>query len=331
VSNPKGPLEIVERDIPEPTAGQVRIKVQACGICHGDWYVKEGLIPGIQYPRVPGHEIAGVIDAIGSEVTRWKKGQRVGVGWFSGHCGHCESCRRGDFVTCSYAQLPGITHDGGYSDYMIAPIEGIASIPDELSATDAAPLMCAGMTNYNALRNSGARAGDLVAVLGIGGLGHLGVQFASKMGFNTVAIGRGKDKEELARRLGARQYIDSRSQNAAEELIKMGGAKVILATVPSGKAMSAILGGLAVNGKLVIIGASDEPIEVPQALFISGRRSLIGWPSGTSIDSQDTLSLSVRSDVRSMTEVFPFESVTEAFESMMSGKARFRAVLNIGN
>jgi len=331
VPKPKGSFEIVERDIPEPSSGQVRIKVQACGVCHGDWYLKEGLIPGIQYPRVPGHEIAGVIDAIGSEVTQWKKGQRVGVGWFSGHCGHCESCRRGDFVTCSYAQLPGITHDGGYADYMIAPTEGVASIPDELSATDAAPMMCAGMTNYNALRNSGARVGDIVAIHGIGGLGHLGVQFASKMGFNTIAIGRGKDKEELARRLGARHYIDNRSQNAAEELAKLGGAKVILATVPSGKAMTEILGGLAVNGKLVIIGASNEPIEVPQVLFISGRRSLMGWPGGTSMDSQDTLSFSVRSDVRPMTEVFPLEHVTEAFEQMMSGKARFRAVLNMEN
>jgi D-arabinose 1-dehydrogenase-like Zn-dependent alcohol dehydrogenase len=331
VSKPKGPFEIVEQDIPEPGSGQVRIKIQACGLCHGDWFIKEGLISGIQYPRVPGHEIAGVIDAIGSEVTQWKKGQRVGVGWFAGHCGHCESCRRGDFVTCSYAQLPGITYDGGYADYMIAPTEGLASIPDGLSATEAAPMMCAGLTTYNALRNSGARVGDLVAVLGIGGLGHLGVQFASKMGFNTIAIGRGKDKEELARKLGARQYIDSRSQNAAEELTKLGGAKVILATVPSGKAMSAILGGLAVNGKLVIIGASDEPIEVPQALFISGRRSLIGWPGGTSMDSQDTLSFSVLSDVRPMIEVFPLEHVTEAFEQMMSGKAKFRSVLRTGN
>lgn len=331
VSKPKGPFEIVERDIPEPGASQVRIKVQACGVCHGEWYIKEGLIPGIQYPRIPGHEIAGVIDAIGSEVTQWKTGQRVGVGWFSGHCGHCESCRRGDFVTCSYAQLPGITHDGGYADYMIAPAEGVASIPDELSATDAAPMMCAGMTTYNALRSSGARVGDLVAVLGIGGLGHLGVQFASKMGFNTIAIGRGKDNEELARKLGARQYIDSRSQNAVEELTKLGGAKVILATVPSGKAMSAVLGGLAVNGKLVIIGASVEPIEVPPALFITGRRSLIGWPSGTSIDSQDTLSFSVLSGVRPMTEVYPLEKAADAYEQMMSGKARFRAVLNMGN
>lgn len=331
VSKPKGPFEIVERDVPEPSAGQVRIKVQACGVCHGDWYVKEGLLPGTQYPRVPGHEIAGVIDATGSEVTQWKEGQRVGVGWFAGYCGYCESCRRGDFVTCSYVGLPGITYDGGYADYMIVPAEGLAIIPDQLTATDAAPLMCAGITTYNALRNSGARVGDLVAILGIGGLGHLGVQFATKMGFNTIAIGRGKDDKELVKRLGARQYIDSRSQNAAEELTKLGGAKVILGTVPSGKAMSAILGGLAVNGKLVVIGGSEEPIEVPPALFISGRRSLIGWPSGTSMDSQDTLSFSVLSDIRPMTEVFPLEHVTEAFEQMMSGKARFRAVLKTGN
>jgi D-arabinose 1-dehydrogenase-like Zn-dependent alcohol dehydrogenase len=334
VSKPKGPLEIVERDIPEPGPMQVRIKVQACGICHSDSFTKEGLFPGIQYPRVPGHEIAGVIDVVGKDVTttnEWKAGQRVAVGWHGGHCGHCESCRRGDFVTCRYAQVPGISYDGGYADYMIAPTEALASIPDELSATDAAPLMCAGITTYNALRNSGARAGEVVAILGIGGLGHLGVQFAAKMGFRTIAIARGKDVEELVKKLGARQYIDNRSQNAVEELNKLGGAKVILATVPSGKAMSEILGGLAVNGKIVIIGASDEPIQVPTSLMILGRRSLIGWPAGTSIDSQDTLSFSVLSGVRSMNEVFPLERAAEAYELMMSGKARFRCVLTTGN
>src|SRR2546426_10455571 len=331
VSKPKGPLEIVEKDIPEPGAAQVRIKVQACGVCHSDSFTKEGLFPGIQYPRVPGHEIAGVIDKVGKDVTQWEPGQRVAVGWHGGHCGHCESCRRGDFVTCKYAQVPGISYDGGYADYMIAPIEALALIPEQLSAIEAAPLMCAGITTYNALRNSGARAGDVVAILGIGGLGHLGVQFAAKMGFRTIAIARGKDEEELVKKLGARQYIDNRSQNAVEELNKMGGAKVILATVPSGKAMSEILGGLAVNGKLVIIGASDEPIQVPSFLFISGRRSLIGWPAGTSIDSQDTLSFSVLSGVRSMNEVFPLEKAPEAYEQMMSGKTRFRAVLTTGH
>jgi len=331
VSKANGPFEIVERDIPEPSAAQVCIKVQACGVCHSDSFTKEGLFPGIQYPRVPGHEIAGVIDKVGKDVTQWEPGQRVAVGWHGGHCGHCESCRRGDFVTCKYAQVPGISYDGGYADYMIAPIEALALIPEQLSAIEAAPLMCAGITTYNALRNSGARAGDVVAILGIGGLGHLGVQFAAKMGFKTIAIARGKDEEELVKKLGARQYIDNRSQNAVEELNKLGGAKVILATVPSGKAMSEILGGLAVNGKLVIIGASDEPIQVPSFLFISGRRSLIGWPAGTSIDSQDTLSFSVLSGVRSMNEVFPLEKAPEAYEQMMSGKARFRAVLTTGH
>ena len=332
VSKANGPLEIVERDIPEPGARQVRIKVQACGVCHSDSFTKEGLFPGIQYPRVPGHEIAGVIDEVGKDVTQWEPRQRVAVGWHGGHDGRCESCRRGDFVTCKYLQVPGIAYDGGYSDYMIAPIEALASIPEQLSAIEAAPLMCAGITTYNALRNSGARAGDVVAILGMGGLGHLGIQFAAKMGFNTVAIGRAKDKEEeLMKNLGARQYIDNRSQNAVEELNKLGGAKVILATVPSGKAMTEILGGLAANGKLVVIGASDEPIQVPPALMIMGRRSLIGWPSGTSIDSQDTLSFSVLSGIRSMNEVFPLERAAEAYEHMMSGKAKFRCVLTTGN
>ncbi|MGB0029054.1 MAG: alcohol dehydrogenase [Nitrososphaeraceae archaeon] len=331
VSKPKGPFEIVERDIPEPGPMQVRIKVQACGVCHSDSFTKEGLFPGIQYPRVVGHEIAGVIDKVGKDVTQWEPRQRVAVGWHGGHCGHCESCRRGDFVTCTYLQVPGISYDGGYADYVIAPTQALALIPEQLSAVEAAPLMCAGITTYNALRNSGARAGDLVAILGIGGLGHLGVQFADKMGFSTIAIARGKDEEELVKKLGARQYIDNRSQNAVEELNKLGGAKVILATVPSGKAMSEILEGLAANGKLVVIGASDEPIQVPTALMILGRRSLIGWPAGTSIDSQDTLSFSVLSGVRSMNEVFPLERAAEAYDLMMSGKARFRCVLTTGN
>jgi D-arabinose 1-dehydrogenase-like Zn-dependent alcohol dehydrogenase len=331
VSKPNGPFEIVERDIPEPGAGKVRIKVQACGVCHGDSATKEGIFPGIQYPRVPGHEIAGVIDAKGKDVTDWKMGQRVGVGWFAGHCGQCESCRRGDFSTCRYAQVPGISFDGGYAEYMVAPTDALASIPDELSATEAAPLMCAGITTYNALRNSGARVGDVVAILGIGGLGHLGIQFAAKMGFNTIAIGRGKDKEELVRKLGAKHHIDSKSQNPVEELGKLGGAKIILGTVPSGKAMSEVLGGLAINGKLIMIGASEEPLEVSPIFFLSGRRSVVGWPSGTSIDSQDTLSFSVLSGVRSMNEMFPLEQATKAYEQMMSGKARFRAVLTTGH
>jgi D-arabinose 1-dehydrogenase-like Zn-dependent alcohol dehydrogenase len=344
VSKANGPFEIVERDIPEPGDPQVRIKVQACGICHGDSVTKQGLFPGIKYPRVPGHEVAGVIDEVGKDVTQWKAGHRVAVGWYGGHCGHCESCRRGDFITCKYAQVPGISYDGGYADYMIAPTAALALIPEQLSATEAAPLMCAGITTYNALRNSGARVGDVVAIIGIGGLGHLGIQFATKMGFRTIAIARGKDKEEMARRLGAIHYIDSQSQNVVEELVKFdsigngngsaegaGGAKVILATVPSGKAMSEVLGGLSVNGKLIVVGASDEMIEVPPLLLISGRRSIVGWPSGTSIDSQDTLSFSVHSGVRSMNQVFPLEHAPEAFELMMSGKARFRCVLTTGN
>lgn len=332
VPRANGPLELVKRDIPEPGNRQVRIKVQACGICHSDSFTKQGLFPGIQYPRVPGHEIAGIIEKVGTDVTQWDSGQRVAVGWHGGHDGTCESCRRGDFVTCKNAQVPGISYDGGYSDYMIAPIEALASIPEQLSAVEAAPLMCAGITTYNALRNSEARPGDVVCILGMGGLGHLGIQFAAKMGFNTVAIGRARDKEEeLMKKLGARQYIDNKSQNAVEELNKLGGAKVILATVPSGKAMTDILSGLAVNGKLVIIGASDEPVEVPPALMILGRRSLIGWPAGTSMDSQDTLSFSVLSGVRSMNEVFPLERAAEAYDHMMSGKAKFRCVLTTGN
>jgi D-arabinose 1-dehydrogenase-like Zn-dependent alcohol dehydrogenase len=332
VSKANGPFELVEKDIPEPAATQVRIKVQACGICHSDSLTKEGLFPGIQYPRVPGHEIAGVIDKVGKDITQWKPQQRVAVGWHGGHCGHCESCRRGDFITCKYAQVPGISYDGGYADYVNVPVEALASIPEQLSAVEAAPLMCAGITTYNALRNSGARADDLVAILGIGGLGHLAIQFAAKMGFNIVAIGRaGGKEEELAKNLGASQYINNRSQNAVEELNKLGGAKVILATVPSGKAMTEIFEGLAVNGKLVIIGASDEPIQVPLFPLILGRRSLIGWPSGTSIDSQDTLSFSVLSGVKSMNEVFPLERAAEAYDLMMNGKARFRCVLTTGN
>jgi D-arabinose 1-dehydrogenase-like Zn-dependent alcohol dehydrogenase len=339
VSKANGPFEIVERDVPEPGPMQVRIKVQACGICHGDSVTKQGLFPGIKYPRVPGHEIAGVIDEVGKNVIGWKPGQRVAVGWHGGHCGHCEFCRRGDFLACRYAQVPGISYDGGYADYMITSTEALAMIPKELSAIEAAPLMCAGITTYNALRNSGARVGDVVAILGIGGLGHLGIQFAAKMGFRTIAIARGKDKEEMAIKLGAIHYIDSQSQNVIEELAKFGsgenggaaegtaGAKVILATVPSGKAMSAVLGGLSVNGKLIVIGASDEIIEVPPLLLISGRRSIMGWPSGTSIDSQDTLSFSVHSGVRSINQVFPLERAPEAYELMMSGKARFRCVL----
>jgi D-arabinose 1-dehydrogenase-like Zn-dependent alcohol dehydrogenase len=328
ITEPKGALELVERDISEPGAGFVRIKVETCGVCHSDSFTKEGIWPGIQYPRVPGHEIAGIIDAVGTGVAGWTPGQRVGVGWHGGHCGHCDSCRHGDFVTCQIAsQVPGITYDGGYAEYMIAPAGALARIPEELSAVDAGPLMCAGVTTFNPLRNSGARPGETVAVLGVGGLGHLGIQFAAKMGFKTVAIARGRDKEPLARKLGAWHYIDSQAQDAAAELAKLGGARVILATVTSGKAMSAVLGGLGVNGKLIILGAAAEPLEMTASLLIAGRRSIMGWPSGTSIDSQDTLAFSVLTGVRPMTEVFPLERAAEAYERMLSGKARFRAVL----
>jgi D-arabinose 1-dehydrogenase-like Zn-dependent alcohol dehydrogenase len=332
VDRPHGSLQLVERDVPEPGAGSVRLKVEACGICHSDSITKEAVFPGIQYPRVPGHEVAGIVDAVGAGVAGWTPGQRAGVGWHGGHCGRCDSCRRGDFLTCSIApQIPGITYDGGYAEYMIVPAGALALIPEELSAVEAGPLMCAGITTYNSLRHSGARPGDLVAVLGVGGLGHLGVQFSAKMGFKTVAIARGTDKEPLARQLGAWRYIDSQVQDAAAELLALGGAKVILATVTHGKTMSAALGGLGVNGRLIVLGAPPEPLEVPAGLLISGRRSVMGWPSGTSIDSQDTLAFSVLAGVRAMTEVFPLERAAEAYDLMMSGKARFRAVLTTGH
>jgi D-arabinose 1-dehydrogenase-like Zn-dependent alcohol dehydrogenase len=325
-----GPFELVERDIPEAQPGWVRIKVDACGICHSDSLVKEGLWPGIQYPRVPGHEIIGVVDRVGDGVKPWKNGQRVGVGWHGGNCGNCDHCRRGDFFACNVALLTtGISFDGGYSEYMVAPPEALARVPDELAAVDSAPLMCAGVTTFNALRNSGARGGDVVAVLGIGGLGHLGVQFAARMGFKTVAIARGKDKGAFAKKLGAHHYIDSQASDPAAELSKLGGAKVVIATVTHAGAMEAVLGGLAPNGVLMVIGAAG-PLSVDPILLISGSRSVKGWYSGTAIDSQDTLSFSALSGVHSMNEVFPLERAAEAYDRMMSGKARFRVVLNIG-
>jgi D-arabinose 1-dehydrogenase-like Zn-dependent alcohol dehydrogenase len=330
VARPGGALEIVERDVPQPGAGMVRVKVEACGICHSDAYVKEGTFPGIEYPRIPGHEVVGVVDAVGAGVERWKPGQRVGVGWHGGQCGVCDPCRRGDFFACEKGvPMTGITRDGGYADYLIASAGGLALVPDGLSAVEAAPLMCAGLTTFNALRNSGARPGDLVAVLGLGGLGHLGVQFAAKMGFRTVAIARGADKRPLATKLGAWRTIDSQSQDPAVELAKLGGARIILATVTNGEAMSATLGGLGPHGKLLVLGAPPS-ISVSPGLLIGGRRSVEGWYSGTSIDSQDTLAFSVQSGVRSMNEVFPLERVGEAYERMISGKARFRVVLTLG-
>lgn len=330
VSSPKGPLELVERDIPEPGARQVRIKIQACGICHSDSFTKDGVFPGIKYPRVPGHEVAGVIDKLGSDAQGWKVGQRVGVGWHGGHCFTCEPCRRGDFTLCKNQKVSGISYDGGYADYMIAPIEALALIPDELSAVDAGPLMCAGITTFNALRNSGARPGERVAILGVGGLGHLAVQFAAKMGFNTIAIARGKDKEALAKKLGAKLYIDSKTQDPAAELTKLGGAKVILATATDAETISKAMSGLGPNGKMVVVGISNEPLQVPALSLIGSRSSVMGWPSGAATDSEDTMSFCALTGVRSMNETYPLERAAEAYDKMMEGKARFRIVLTTG-
>lgn len=330
ITRPGGPFELVEREIPQPPAGHVRIKIQACGVCHSDTLVKEGQWPGLQYPRVPGHEIVGVVDAVGAGVTQWKTGQRVGVGWHGGNCGTCDNCRRGDFFGCTVAlQVTGISFDGGYADYTVVPAIAVASMPDDLSPADAAPLMCAGVTTFNALRNSGARAGDVVAVLGLGGLGHLGVQYASKMGFKTIGIARGKDKEPLAKKLGAHHYIDSQSQDASAELQKLGGARVILATVTSGEAMASVQGGLGLHGTLMVVGAAQS-IAISPLVLILGERSVKGWYSGSAVDSQDTLKFSVLSGVRSMNETFPLDRVAEAYDRMISGKARFRVVLTMG-
>ncbi len=329
VAAANGPLELVERPIPQPGPGAVLIRVEAYGICHSDSLVKEGTWPGLQFPRVPGHEVAGRVEALGPGVTGWRIGQRVGVGWYGGHCGNCPSCRRGDFITCQNGQIAGVTYDGGYADFMVAPREALAAIPDELTPVEAAPLMCAGITTFNVLRHSGARAGDLVAVLGVGGLGHLGVQWAVKMGFRTVAIARGRDKGPLAKELGAHHYIDSQAQDPAAELMKMGGAKAILATAVNSQAMSALVDGLGVDGKLLVIGVPPEPLEISAASLIMARRSLMGWPSGTASDSEDTLAFAVLTGVRSMSEVFPLARAVEAYDRMMSGKARFRVVLTM--
>jgi alcohol dehydrogenase/propanol-preferring alcohol dehydrogenase len=322
-------FQVVERDIPEPGPGHVRIRVEACGVCHSDSVVKEALWPGLQLPRIPGHEVAGVIHAVGPGVTTWQTGQRVGVGWFGGSCHQCDACRAGDFVLCRFMLVAGVSYDGGYAEYMTAPADALAKIPDDLSAVDAAPLLCAGITTFNALRNSGARAGDVVAVLGIGGLGHLGVQYAAKMGFHTVAIARGKDKEQEARRLGAHHYIDSAGQDVAASLQSLGGARVILATVTSAAAMAAALGGLGRNGKLLIVGISGEPLQLSTMQLVGLRQSVQGWPSGTSLDSEDTLAFSALQNIRPVIETLPLERAAEAYDRMMSGKARFRMVLTI--
>jgi D-arabinose 1-dehydrogenase-like Zn-dependent alcohol dehydrogenase len=325
IARPDGPFEMVERQIPRPGAGTIRIRVQACGICHSDSLTKQGHYPGIQYPRVPGHEVAGVIDAVGAGTVGWQVGQRVGVGWNGGYCGRCDPCRRGEFFACVTNQVTGVTYDGGYADYMIAPASAVARMPAELPAIEAAPLMCAGLTTFNALRNAGARPGDTVAVLGLGGLGHLGSVFGED-GFHTVGIAR-KDKESLARELGVGLHRQPGAGPAAE-LLKIGGAKVILATATSGEAMTAVQGGLAINGTLLIVGAAPS-MQASPLWLLSGRRSIKGWYSGTSIDSQDTLAFSARTGVRSMNETFPLERASEAYDRMMSGKARFRVVLVI--
>jgi len=327
ISTPGGEWELVERVIPEPLAGQVRVKVEACGICHSDVFVKEGLWPGLEYPRVPGHEIAGHIDAVGDNVRAWRQGQRVGVGWHGGHCFVCAQCRRGDFAMCVQRKVTGFDFDGGYAEYMIAPVETLAALPEALPAEEAGPFMCAGVTVYNALRHAGARAGEVVAVHGIGGLGHLGVQYARQMGFETVAINRGNDKESLARQLGAHHYIDASAQDAVTELQKLGGARVILATAPNAQAIAALIDGLSPSGTLLVPAAPAEPLTLSVMSLISGRRSVAGWYSGTARDAQETLAFSVLSAVHPMIEPYPLGRVVEAYEQMHSGRARFRVVL----
>ena len=329
ISKPGAGFEIVEREIPEPGAGQVRIKVQACGVCHSDVLTVEGGWPGIQYPRIPGHEVAGVIDEVGAGVATWKKGQRVGVGWHGGHDNTCRQCRRGDFINCENLKVSGISYDGGYQQYMLAPVEALAAIPDTLKDAEAAPLLCAGITTYNALRHSGAMPGDLVAVQGVGGLGHLGIQFAHKFGYKVAAIGRGPENASLAKKLGASVYIDSQATKPAEELQKLGGAQVVLATAPSSKAMSELIDGLGANGKLMVVGATFDPIEVTPLQLIRGTRNIQGWASGTPADSEDTLRFAELSGVRPMIETYPLARAAEAYARMMSGQAQFRVVLTM--
>ncbi len=329
VLKPGDPFEIVEREIPEPAAGQVRVKVEACGLCHSDSFTKLGHWPGLQFPRAPGHEIAGVIDALGPGLTTWKVGQRVGVGWHGGHCTVCGPCRRGQFVACVQLRIPGISYDGGYAEYMVTPAQGLAALPDGLTAAEAGPILCAGVTTFNALRHSGALPGQLVAIQGLGGLGHLGIQYANKMGFETVAIGRGPDKRELISKLGAHHYIDTSVEKPADVLQRLGGAKTILATAPNARSMTELIGGLGVDGTLVVVGASPEAIEVSPVAIIGRRTGVRGWPSGTSADSEDALRLAALSGIRPMIETFPLAEANAAYERMMSGKARFRVVFQI--
>ena len=329
VPQPGADFSVVEREIPTPGAGQVRIKVQACGVCHSDVLTKEGLWPGIQYPRVPGHEVVGIIDDVGTGVSEWKKGQRVGVGWHGGQDNTCLECRRGDFRNCRNVKIAGISYDGGYQQYMVAPVEALAAVPESLSDAEAAPLLCAGITTFNALRHSGAMPPDLVAVEGIGGLGHLGIQFANKSGYRVAAIGRGPENATLAKKLGAHAYIDSQATNAAQELQKLGGAKVILATAPNAKAMSELIDGLGPNGRLIVIGATPDPVEVTPLQIIGGSKAIQGWWSGTPTDSEDTLRFAELTGVRPMIETYPLEKAAEAYQRMMSGKAQFRVVLTM--
>ena len=329
VPQAKGAFQIVERELPQPGPGQVRIKVQACGVCHGDAVAKDGHMP-VQYPRVPGHEVVGLIDAVGTGVAHYKIGQRVGLGWFGGQCFACTNCRKGDFINCSQARIAGISYDGGYAEAMVAPASALALVPEEMNSAEAAPLLCAGITTFNALRHSGAKAGDTVAVVGIGGLGHLALQFAAKMGFRTVAVSRGKDKEVLAKKLGAHHYIDTETQKVAEELQKWGGAKVVLATGTSGKAMTDTLAGLSARGQVIVIGAPHDPLQISALQLIPGSKSVAGWASGTAQDSEDTLNFSSLTGVKAQIEKFPLEKAAEAYDYMMSGKARFRVVLTTG-
>jgi len=330
VPTPNAPFEIVEKEFPEPGPGHVRIRIQACGVCHSDVVTKEGLFPGIAYPRVPGHEVAGIVDAVGLDVPLVKAGQRVGLGWHGGHCNYCEPCRRGEFMLCKNGLISGISFDGGYADYVIAPANALTFMPEGLSPVDAGPLMCAGVTTYNSLRNAGARTGDTVAIVGIGGLGHLGVQFAAKSGYRTVAIARGQDKAALAQQLGAHAYIDNSTQDPAAELQKLGGAVVILSTVTSASALESVVGGLKEGGKLIILGLPERPLSVNAMVLVLGERSIVGWPSGTGMDSEDTLNFSALTGVRPHTEVYPLEKAAEAYDRMMSGEARFRVVLTTG-
>ena len=329
ISKPGGDFQIVEREIPKPGAGHVLIKVQACGVCHSDMFTKEGAWPGIEYPRVPGHEVAGIIDELGDGVTGWTNGQRVGVGWHGGHDGTCLQCRRGDFGNCRNLKIAGISYDGGYQQYMVAPAEALTAMPESLSDVEAAPLLCAGIATFNALRHSGAGPGDLVAVVGIGGLGHLGIQWANKFGYKVAAIGRGSESAALAKKLGASVYIDNKVTNPAQELQKLGGAQVILATAPSSKAMSEVIDGLAPNGKLMVVGATTDPIEVTPVQLISGSRAIQGWASGTPADAEDTLRFAELTGVRPMIETYPLEKAAEAYARMMSGNAQFRVVLTM--